>query len=146
MLERQRRARLADAAAARVARLATADAAGRPHLVPICFAILGERLYSVIDDKPKPTRTQLKRLRNIAENAHVAVLVDHFEEDWSRLWFTSLSGTARVVGDGEEYERALRALRAKYRQYESMPLAMSTHPMIAVDIDRVHGWSAAERH
>ncbi|HYC57210.1 MAG TPA: TIGR03668 family PPOX class F420-dependent oxidoreductase [Candidatus Binatia bacterium] len=126
----------------RVARFGTADASARPHQVPICFVLLGERLYSVIDDKPKPTRTRLRRLRNIRENPAVSVLVDHYEDDWSGLWFVTMTGTAALVSDREEFERALQALRAKYPQYAAMALSWETHPMIVVHIANVHGWSA----
>jgi PPOX class probable F420-dependent enzyme len=81
---------------ARVAHLATADRAAKPHLVPICFALVGERLYSVVDDKPKRNARSMKRLRNIAANPCVAVLVDRWDEDWSRLAWVRLQGDASV--------------------------------------------------
>src|SRR5262245_17046815 len=88
---------------ARVAHLATADRDAKPHLVPICFALVGERLYSVVDDKPKRNASSLKRLRNIAANSSVAVLVDRWDEDWSRLVWVRLQGDASVVDDEAEY-------------------------------------------
>jgi PPOX class probable F420-dependent enzyme len=108
--------RLADA---RVGRLATADAEGAPHLVPCCFALDGDTVYSAVDGKPKSTRA-LRRLENIRANPQVEVLVDHYEEDWSRLWWVRLRGTARVT---ELHERALELLQAKYEQYRRAPPA-----------------------
>ncbi|HEU6445210.1 MAG TPA: TIGR03668 family PPOX class F420-dependent oxidoreductase, partial [Gaiellaceae bacterium] len=99
-------------AAARVARLATLGAEG-PHLVPICFALDGEVLYSAVDEKPKRSR-RLQRLENIRARPAVSVLVDHYEEDWTRLWWVRLDGTARVHEDGPERERGLELLGAKY--------------------------------
>ena len=84
-------------AAARVARLATADLEGRPHLVPIVFALAGETLYSVVDAKPKRT-TELRRLRNVRSNPSVSLLVDHYDDaDWSALWWVRADGSARVL-------------------------------------------------
>src|SRR5918994_6654181 len=102
--------------AARVARLATVDAAGRPHLVPICFALEGEMLYSAVDEKPKRSQ-RLKRLANIRRHPHVSVIVDHYEEDWARLWWIRMDGTASVLGEGAEREHGLALLQAKYHQY-----------------------------
>src|ERR1700730_16782449 len=90
----------------RVARLASADADGRPHLVVVCFALEGERLYSAVDAKPKRTQ-RLRRLANIAANPRVSLLVDHYEEEWSRLWWARADGLAHVVApNGEGYEHA----------------------------------------
>lgn len=125
-----------------VARLATADAEGRPHVVPICFVVCDDRLYFVVDDKPKTRPRSLRRLRNIAANAEVAVLVDHYEEDWTRLWFVRYEGRAAPVADAEEYRRVLAALRAKYPQYRAMDLEMASHPMIAVATRRSGLWRA----
>src|SRR5882724_12391580 len=101
----------------RVAHLATADAAGAPHVVPICYALLEDAFYFVIDEKPKRTRTGLKRLRNMAENPQVAVVIDDYEEDWTRLAYLLIQGTAEQVDDRDEYDSALSALRARYAQY-----------------------------
>lgn len=124
-------------AAARVARLATLGAEG-PHLVPICFALDGEVLYSAVDEKPKRSR-RLQRLENIRARAAVSVLVDHYEEDWTRLWWVRLDGTARVHEDGPERERGLELLGAKYEQYRVEP---PTGPVIAVRIERWRSWSS----
>jgi PPOX class probable F420-dependent enzyme len=127
-------------ASARVARLATIDAADRPHLVPITFALDGDEIVSVVDHKPKRT-TRLRRLANIEGNPRVAVLADHYEDDWSRLWWVRGDGLARIVEPGaEEHERAAAALAARYRQYvERRP----DGPVIAIRISRWSGWRAA---
>jgi len=125
-------------AAARVGRLATLDAEGRQHLVPICFALNGDRLYSAVDEKPKRSR-RLKRLANIRGNPHVSVLVDHYEEDWTRLWWVRVDGKAEVLEDGPELERALALLGAKYEQYRAEP---PLGPAIALQIETWKGWQA----
>jgi PPOX class probable F420-dependent enzyme len=126
---------------ARVGRLATVDADGRPHLVPICFALDGEVLYSAVDQKPKRSR-RLRRLENIRRNPAVTVLVDHYEEDWSRLWWVRLQGEARVLDDGSESERALALLAEKYAQYRREPPA---GPVVRLDIREWRGWSGATK-
>jgi PPOX class probable F420-dependent enzyme len=123
---------------ARVARLATADAKGVPHLVPVCFAIVGESLYITIDEKPKRVDIPLKRLRNIGENPEVAVTVDRWDEDWRRLAWVMLRGRAEILADGEEHDRAQARLRERYVQYRSMDLAPL--PVIALRIARVTAW------
>ena len=126
-------------AAARVGRLATVTAEGRPHLVPICFVLEGEMLYSAVDEKPKGSK-RLQRLANIRMNREVCVLVDHYAEDWTRLWWVRLDGTAQVLEDGPEREHGLSLLAAKYEQYRAKP---PTGPVIAVRIERWRGWSSA---
>jgi PPOX class probable F420-dependent enzyme len=125
--------------AARVARLATIDPDGRPHLVPIVFALAGERLYSAVDAKPKRSRS-LRRVANARERPDVTVLIDHYEDDWSRLWWVSLRGRARVLEDGEEAERALRLLVDMYEQYRR---ELPGHPVLAVDILEWRSWDAS---
>jgi PPOX class probable F420-dependent enzyme len=128
-------------AAARVARLATADAAGRPHLVPVVFAVQGDVVYSVVDAKPKRT-TALRRLRNVAENPSVALLVDHYDDaDWGALWWVRADGVARVLGaeagaGRAEASRAVDLLRARYPQQRAVGA------VLAVDVERWSGWSA----
>jgi PPOX class probable F420-dependent enzyme len=122
---------------ARVARLATIDEDGRPHLVPFCFALEGETVYSAIDWKPKRSR-ELRRLRNIRERGWATVLVDHYEEDWTALWWVRLRGRARVLDDGEEFGRALAVLAEKYPQYRRKP---PPGPVIAVDVSEWRSWS-----
>src|SRR3984957_2392091 len=104
-------------AAARLAHLATADAEGAPHNVPICYWFDGERIYFAIDEKPKrQIGTRIKRMRNIAENPRVALVIDHYESDWTQLAYVLIHGAARVVEDSNEYMAALRGLRDKYLQ------------------------------
>ena len=138
MNEGEARARFA---AAPVARLATADAGGRPHLVPMTFALVGEVIYSAIDDKPKRTRA-LRRLANIAVNPQVAVLADHYSSDWAALWWVRADGRARTVDvAGEEAVGALAALAARYAAYrERRPPG----PLVAIDVERWTGWAAAD--
>lgn len=123
---------------ARVARLATLGAEGQPHLVPFCFVLEGEVLYSAVDEKPKQSK-RLKRLENIRADPRVAVLVDHYDEDWSRLWWVRLDGEARVIESGREYDRALSLLMEKYEQYRVEP---PTGPVIAIALERWRAWSA----
>ena len=123
-------------AAARVARLATTDPDGRPHLVPIVFALDGDTLYSAVDQKPKRSRT-LRRIENTRVRPDVTILVDHYEEDWTRLWWIRIRGRARVLDDGDERERALGLLRAKYPQYRDEP---PVGPVLAVDLTEVRQW------
>lgn len=122
-----------------VARLATADARGRPHVVPICFVVEGDTLYFAVDGKPKRT-ADLKRLRNIAANPAVSVLFDHYEDDWSKLWWVRIDGAARVVGDAAEAGRAIELLVGRYTQYAR---ARPNGPVVAIAIDRMSGWSPA---
>jgi PPOX class probable F420-dependent enzyme len=124
--------------AARVARLATADSDGRPHVVPIAFCIDGDTMYFAVDAKPKRT-SDLKRLRNIAANPRVAVLVDHYEEGWTRLWWVRAEGTARVLDDRATTDKALQALAEKYEQYHATP---PPGPVVAISIARITGWEA----
>jgi PPOX class probable F420-dependent enzyme len=124
-------------AAARVARLATADAAGRPHIVPITFAVDGDVVYSAVDAKPKRS-TELKRLANIAANPAVALLVDYYTDDWNELWWVRADGTARVVDpEGPEGVRALSLLADRY------PRFAARGTVLAVDVRRWSGWAAA---
>jgi PPOX class probable F420-dependent enzyme len=125
-------------AAARVARLATLDPDGRPHLVPIVFALADETLYSAVDAKPKRSRT-LRRIENARERPDVTVLVDEYDDDWRRLWWVRLRGHARVLDGGEEAARALELLVEKYEQYRAAPPGP---PVLAVDIVEWRGWAA----
>ena len=122
----------------RVARLATADAGGQPHLVPIVFALGdGDVLYTAVDRKPKTT-TALKRLANIESNPRVAVLADLYDDDWTRLWWVRADGTARVAS-GDEAGSALHHLASKYPIYADDPLP---GPVLAVDVRKWTGWAA----
>jgi PPOX class probable F420-dependent enzyme len=114
------------------------DPRGRLHLVPVCFALDGETLYSAVDDKPKASRRP-QRLLNVRAHPEVALLVDHYEEDWERLWWVRLRGTARVLEAGAEHERALDLLARKYEQYRR---SRPPGPVIAVEVAEWRGWSA----
>jgi PPOX class probable F420-dependent enzyme len=123
----------------RVGHLATADRRGVPHVVPVCFAISGTTLYVAIDAKPKrPPVSNLKRLKNIAENPAVAVVVDRYEEDWTRLGWVMLRGRAEILAGGTEHDDAQALLRVRYPQLEAMRIA--EYPVIAVRIERVTSW------
>lgn len=123
----------------RIAHLATADARAVPHVVPVCFAILKRTLYVTIDDKPKRvSATALKRLRNIAENPVVAVVVDRYDEDWTRLGWLMLRGRAEVLNEGTEHRNAQALLRSRYPQL--MVMRIVAYPVIAVRVERVTRW------
>ena len=122
----------------RVGHLATADRAGAPHVVPVCFAIEADALYITIDEKPKRTGVPLKRMRNIAENPAVAVVVDRYDDDWTRLGWVMLRGRAEILAGGEEHARAQALLRARYPQLNDMEIG--SLPVIAVRIERIASW------
>jgi PPOX class probable F420-dependent enzyme len=123
-----------------VARLATVSEGGKPHIVPFVFALDGDTIYFAVDAKPKTT-TNLKRLKNIAANPAVSVLADHYEDDWTRLWWVRVDGTARVITDEAHAQRATDLLVAKYAQYRR---ARPAGPVVAIDIGRITGWSYTE--
>ena len=128
----------------RVAHLATADRNGVPHVVPLCFALDGDTLYFVVDGKPKRrTGLALQRMRNLLENSKVALVVDDYAEDWSRLAYVLVRGHAAVVDDAAETDRALASLRAKYPQYRTMALDGPEHPVVRITPERVHVWRAS---
>jgi PPOX class probable F420-dependent enzyme len=127
---------------ARVGRLATADAAGRPLVVPVCFAFDGEALYSAVDDKPKRTR-ELRRLRNVAENPRASLVVDEWHEDWSRLRWVIVEGGADVLRRGEDFTRAIEFLRGKYPQYRAMNLE-ADGAVLRLRAERVLAWRASD--
>lgn len=124
---------------ARVARLATVGAGGAVGLVPICFVVVDGWVGSAVDHKPKRS-DRLRRLADIEATGAATVLVDHYEEDWSRLWWVRLRGEARVLEEGPERDRALLLLAAKYDQYRAQP---PTGPVIAVEVEEWRAWSAA---
>jgi len=125
-------------AGARVARLATADAAGRPHIVPVTFAVDGDIVYSAVDAKPK-RGTALKRLANVAANPAVALLVDHYADDWNKLWWVRAEGTGRLVDpEDPEGRRAVLLLADRY------PGFAARGAVLAVDVYRWSGWAASE--
>jgi PPOX class probable F420-dependent enzyme len=125
-----------------VARLATTDPDGRPHLVPIVFAVDGDTLYSAVDSKPKRSR-RLRRIENARARPDVTLLVDHYDEEWGRLWWIRVRGRARVLDGGPEHDRALALLAEKYPQYRAEP---PEGPVLAVDVTEVRAWSAKGFH
>jgi PPOX class probable F420-dependent enzyme len=126
---------------ARIAHFATADRSGQPHVVPICFVFDGKCFYSPIDEKPKRTApTKLKRLRNIKENPRVSLVIDHYEEDWSKLAYVLITGTARIQQSGKTHNHAVTLLRKKYLQYRRMQI--DTRPIIVITAKRITFWSA----
>jgi PPOX class probable F420-dependent enzyme len=125
-------------AEARVARLATVRADGRPHIVPVCFVVVGETAWSAVDAKPKRTN-DLVRLDNVRATGHATLLVDHWDEDWTQLWWVRAGGPARVVEDGSHEPAVIDALRAKYPQYATHAL---DGPLLAVELREWRTWSA----
>jgi PPOX class probable F420-dependent enzyme len=126
----------------RVARLATTDAKGQPHLVPVVFAVVRDTVYSAVDAKPKST-TDLRRLANVRANPRVSLLADDYaDDDWAALWWARADGAARVLtADEPEGAEAVRALAARYAQYrEQRPHG----PVLAVDVRKWTGWAAAD--
>jgi PPOX class probable F420-dependent enzyme len=122
--------------AARVARLATVDEQGLPHLVPVVFAMRGDTVVFAVDHKPKRT-TNLRRLRNIEATGRASLLVDHYDEDWTQLWWVRADGTARVLHDDDRAE-PVRWLVAKYDQYTDRPPA---GPVVRIDVTTWRGWA-----
>jgi PPOX class probable F420-dependent enzyme len=126
---------------ARVAHLATADAKGQPHVIPICFVFDGRYFYSPIDQKPKRVAPRkLKRTTNIRENPNVSLIIDRYEEDWRKLAYILVFGKAQIVLSGKKYLKAIRLLRQKYPQYQTM--AIDERPMIVIKPKKVVGWGA----
>ena len=128
----------------RVAHLATASADGSPHVVPVCFALVGDTVYIAIDEKPKQAEARaLRRLRNIQANPRVALVFDEYDDaDWSKLGFVLVRCVGRLVQGDQERVEALAALRAKYAQYRGM--ALEGRPLIAAEIRRVTTWGTAD--
>lgn len=124
--------------AARVARLATVRPDGRPHIVPVTFALDGDRVVTAVDHKPKRS-TSLQRLANIRTNPAVSLLADRYEDDWSRLWWVRVDGDARVVTEGPDHGAAIDLLVKKYRQYRPR---RPEGPAILIEATAWRGWSA----
>jgi PPOX class probable F420-dependent enzyme len=125
-------------ASAPVARLGTVDEAGRPHIVPCCFVLDGEVVYSAVDHKPKQSLA-LRRLANVRIHPDTTLLVDHYEYDWTRLWWVWVRGRGRVLEAGDEADRARTLLAGKYTQYRIRP---PKGPVLAVDINEWRAWQA----
>ena len=127
----------------RVARLATSDSAGQPTVIPICYAFDGELLYVALDEKPKSVPdNELKRVRNIRGNPRVAVIVDHYSENWNELIYVLITGTAEIIapaGNAQDHTRAVGLLREKYQQYRSMRL--EERPIIKITPIRIKKWT-----
>jgi PPOX class probable F420-dependent enzyme len=124
------------AGAARVARLATITPGGRPHAVPVCFVLVGETAYTAVDGKPKSTRA-LQRLANVRAHPDAALLIDHYDDDWTVVWWVRIDARGRVLEPGVEQDRAMAALCDKYEQYRHDPPA---GPVIALDFVRWKAW------
>jgi PPOX class probable F420-dependent enzyme len=134
-------------AAARIARLATVDAAGRPHLVPVCFVLDSgddaraggaDRVHIAVDHKPK-RGTELRRTANLRATGQACLLIDHYDEDWSRLWWVRLDGVGAPLEDADEAARAIDALAAKYPQYrEQRPDGQ----VLRIEVTGYRGWTA----
>ena len=136
LTEEETRTRLAGA---RVARLATVGGDGQPHLVPVTFAVDGDLIYTAVDYKPKKS-VNLRRLKNIRENPRVALLVDHYSEDWDELWWVRVDGWASVVEDELGLQDPLDVLAHRYEQYQERRPA---GPVILIQADRWKGWSSS---
>lgn len=127
---------------ARIAHLATASSQGAPHNIPLCFGFDGVCFYFAIDQKPKrQSGLMIKRMRNIAQNPKVALVIDHYEEDWRKLAYVLIFGHAAITA-GAEYQKFLESLRKKYSQYQTMDLQLPTNPIVRIDPERVHVWGS----
>jgi len=126
---------------ARIAHLATADRAGRPHVIPICFVFDEKYFFSPLDEKPKRVAAQkLKRVKNIEANPNVALVIDRYDENWQKLAYVLVTGAARIIFRGRRHSAAVSLLRKKYRQYRQM--AIDKRPMIVVTPKTITGWGA----
>jgi PPOX class probable F420-dependent enzyme len=132
-------------ARARVGHLATSDGT-RPTVVPVCFVLLGDTLYQAIDAKPKSVAPgRLRRVKNVRANPRAALLIDHYVDDWRRLWWVLLHGRARIMDHGPEQQRAITALRRKYPQYRTTTPLAGDALVIALDVRRLRHWRASSR-
>jgi PPOX class probable F420-dependent enzyme len=122
---------------ARVGRLATVTRDGRPHVVPCCYVLEGDVVYSAVDDVKAKESLDLRRVANVRAHPQVALLVDHYDDDWTTLWWVRVDGSARLLDDGRERERALDALAVKYAQYAR---ARPPGRVMAIDVTRWRAW------
>ena len=136
LAERDARRLLADAS---VARLATVTESGRPHIVPVTFAVDGDHVYIAVDAKPKTT-ANLRRLRNIRGNPRVALLADHYDDDWTSLWWVRADGLAAIADDPRQMAGPIALLAGRYRQYREKP---PPGPVIDITVQRWTGWAAS---
>ena len=128
-----------------VAHLATADVSGAPHVIPVCYVFDGRHIYSVLDRKPKSVGlTRLRRVRNIQENPRVSFVLDHYEDDWQRLGYLLVTGSAELLVDGDDRVNAVRLLRQKYPQYRMMDV--DGNPVIRITPDRIIYWGSVPRN
>lgn len=126
---------------ARIGHLATANENARPHVIPVCFSTDGRSIYSVLDQKPKRTAlTRLRRVKNILVNPQATLLIDHYDEDWGKLWYLMVSGRAELVMDGSEHTDAVALLRNKYPQYLEMDIG--PNPVIKISPENIVSWGA----
>jgi PPOX class probable F420-dependent enzyme len=126
-------------ATARVARLATVTADGRPHIVPVTLAVEGDRIYSIVDTVKPKTSLSLMRLRNVEANPRVSMLVDEYDDDWDHLWWVRADGTAWITADGPDWDHARTVLASRYPRYRQ---ATKFGPAIIVDVESWTGWAA----
>jgi PPOX class probable F420-dependent enzyme len=127
--------------AGRVARMATADDSGRPHVVPVCFAYDGRNIFTPVDKKKKSVRPgALKRVVNIMSNPRVSLVIDGYYEDWRRLYYVLIQGFAQILEDGDEYRDSLNILARKYPQYKKMGLEEAGLPVIKIIPERIVSW------
>lgn len=125
----------------RVARMATADGSGRPHVVPVCFAYDGHNIFTPLDKKPKSVPAgELRRVKNILSNPRVSLVVDGYYEDWKRLYYVLVCGLASVIESGEEYRNSLILLSRKYPQYRKMGLEKAGLPIIKIVPESIVSW------
>ena len=128
-----------------VARLATADKNGQPHVIPFCYAFDGGHFYFVVDEKPKrQTGKPLKRIRNMLENPQVSLVIDDYNDDWTQLAYVLVTGSAQLVEDESEYDAALTLLRGRYPQYRVMPLSFPHNTMVRIEPQKVLAWGRVE--
>lgn len=128
-----------------VARLATADATGQPHVIPFCYAFDDTAVYFIVDEKPKrQTGKPLKRIRNILANSQVAMVIDDYADDWTQLAYVLIIGQAAIVEQEEEHTRALGLLRERYPQYRAMSLTFPTNAMVRIVPTKVIAWGKIE--
>ena len=127
----------------RVARLATAEMTGAPHVIPVCFVYDGRFLYIPLDRKAKNVGPfSLKRVKNIMSNPRVSLVVDGYFEDWKRLYFVMISGNAEIIRSGEDYRKSLEMLSIKYPQYVKMGLESAGLPVIQIVPEKIVSWGS----